>query len=248
MLAPPLYALHLMEAYFAIPRQEMHADLKYIESLEDELDEVESDKAEFSNMYDMFLQEYVSKDVMCSYLQSSSDLDEITELKCLYLYKVRACDCLVQKLSEQTKFVSKEIYTELLWSFAKLEKHSISLEIALQEYQARPTKKHLKEVKRIFRYLRGTIHMGLWYPKGFGFELTAFSDADHAGCIDTRKSTSGGIQFLGDKKQNCTAISSAEAEYVALSASCAQVMWMRTQLQDYGFNYDMCEIHISVYT
>ncbi|GJZ33447.1 retrovirus-related pol polyprotein from transposon TNT 1-94, partial [Tanacetum coccineum] len=78
----------------------------------------------------------------------------------------------------------------------------------------------------------------LWYPKYSGFELTAFSDADHAGCIDTRKSTSGGIQFLGDKliswmskKQNRTVMSSAEAEYVALSASCAQVMWMRTQLQ-----------------
>ncbi|GKF12655.1 hypothetical protein Tco_0050581, partial [Tanacetum coccineum] len=97
-------------------------------------------------------------------------------------------------------------------------------------YQARPTQKHLKEVKRIFKYLKCTINMGLWYPKDSGFELTAFSDADHAGCIDTRKSTSGGIQFLGDKlvswmskKQNCTAMSSAEAEYVALSASCAQV-------------------------
>ncbi|GJY20593.1 hypothetical protein Tco_0393159 [Tanacetum coccineum] len=67
-------------------KQEMHADLKYVESLEDEL---ESDKAEFSNMYDMLLQECVSKDVMCSYLQSSSDLDEITELQCLYLHKVR---------------------------------------------------------------------------------------------------------------------------------------------------------------
>ncbi|GKB58128.1 ribonuclease H-like domain-containing protein [Tanacetum coccineum] len=66
-------------------------------------------------------------------------------------------------------------------------------------YQARPTEKHLKEVKRIFRYLRCTINMGLWYPKDSGFKLTAFSDADHAGCIDTRKSTSGGIQFLGDK-------------------------------------------------
>ncbi|GJZ88836.1 hypothetical protein Tco_0660618 [Tanacetum coccineum] len=75
-------------------KQEMHADLKYVESLEDELDELESDKAEFSNMYDMLLQECVSKDVMCSYLQSSSDLDEITELQCLYLYKVRECDCL----------------------------------------------------------------------------------------------------------------------------------------------------------
>ncbi|GKA36987.1 retrovirus-related pol polyprotein from transposon TNT 1-94 [Tanacetum coccineum] len=83
------------------------------------------------------------------------------------------------------------------------------------------------------------------YAIDSGFELTAFSDADHAGCLDTRKSTSGGIQFLGDKlvswmskKQNCTAMSSAEAEYVALSTSCAQVMWMRTQLQDYGFNYN----------
>nr|GEW31627.1 retrovirus-related Pol polyprotein from transposon TNT 1-94 [Tanacetum cinerariifolium] len=66
-------------------------------------------------------------------------------------------------------------------------------------YQSRPTEKHLKEVKRIFRYLRGTINMALWYPKGSSFGLTAFSDVDHAGCIDTRKSTSRGIQFLGDK-------------------------------------------------
>ncbi|GJT90755.1 retrovirus-related pol polyprotein from transposon TNT 1-94 [Tanacetum coccineum] len=88
-------------------KQEMHADLKYVESLEDELDELESDKAEFSNMYDMLLQECVSKDVMCSYLQSSSDLDEITELQCLYLHKVRECDCLAQKLSEQTEFFDK---------------------------------------------------------------------------------------------------------------------------------------------
>nr|GEZ20179.1 hypothetical protein [Tanacetum cinerariifolium] len=66
-------------------------------------------------------------------------------------------------------------------------------------YQARPTEKHLKEVKRIFRYLKGTIDMGLWYPKDSGFELITFLDADQAGCIDTRKSTSGGIQFLGDK-------------------------------------------------
>ncbi|GJY57073.1 hypothetical protein Tco_0456188 [Tanacetum coccineum] len=96
-------------------------------------------------------------------------------------------------------------------------------------YQVRPTEKHLKEVKRIFRYLKGTINMRLWYPKDSGFELTAFSDADHARCIDTRKSTSGGIQFLGEKlvnwmskKHDCTAMSSTEAEYVALSASCAQ--------------------------
>nr|GEV87914.1 hypothetical protein [Tanacetum cinerariifolium] len=91
-------------------------------------------------------------------------------------------------------------------------------------YQSRPTEKHIKEVKRIFRYLRGTINMGLWYPKGSSFGLTVFSNADHARCIDTRKSTSRGIQFLCDKlvswmskKHDCTAMSLAEAEYVALS-------------------------------
>nr|GFC07634.1 ribonuclease H-like domain-containing protein [Tanacetum cinerariifolium] len=67
--------------------------------------------------------------------------------------------------------------------------------------------------------------MGLWYLKDTGFELTAVLDSDHAGCLDSRKSTLGGIQFLGgdklvswsSKKQDCTSIFSAEAEYVSLS-------------------------------
>nr|GEY49790.1 retrovirus-related Pol polyprotein from transposon TNT 1-94 [Tanacetum cinerariifolium] len=58
-------------------------------------------------------------------------------------------------------------------------------------YQAKPTEKHLTAVKRIFRYLKDTIHMGLWYPKDIGFNLTAFLDSDHAGCLDSPKSTSG---------------------------------------------------------
>ncbi|GJW06648.1 hypothetical protein Tco_1569071 [Tanacetum coccineum] len=106
-------------------------------------------------------------------------------------------------------------------------------------YQSRLTEKHLKEVKMIFQYLKGTINMGHWYPKDSSFELTIFLDVDHAGCLDTCKSTYGGIEFLGEnlvswmsKKQNCTAISTAEAEYMTLSAGYAQVMWMRTQLKD----------------
>ncbi|GKC10076.1 hypothetical protein Tco_1001686 [Tanacetum coccineum] len=67
-------------------------------------------------------------------------------------------------------------------------------------YQAKPTEKHLTAVKRIFRYLKDSINMGLWYPKDTGFELTAFSYSDHAGCLDSRKSVSGGIQFLGGDK------------------------------------------------
>ncbi|GJS58613.1 retrovirus-related pol polyprotein from transposon TNT 1-94 [Tanacetum coccineum] len=112
-------------------------------------------------------------------------------------------------------------------------------------YQARPTVKYLKEVKRIFGYLRHSHNMGLWYPKDFSFELIAYSDADHAGCKDDCKSTPGGLQFLGEKlmswsskKQDCTAMSTTEAEYVSLSACCAQVIWMRTQLLDYGYKYN----------
>ncbi|GJS34767.1 hypothetical protein Tco_0533149 [Tanacetum coccineum] len=112
-------------------------------------------------------------------------------------------------------------------------------------YQAKPTEKHLNAVKQIFRYLKGTINMGLWYSKDTDISLTAYADADHAGCQDTRRSTSGSAQFLGDKlvswsskKQKCTAISSTEAEYIALSGCCAQILWMRSQLTDYGFQFN----------
>nr|GEW30384.1 retrovirus-related Pol polyprotein from transposon TNT 1-94 [Tanacetum cinerariifolium] len=88
------------------------------------------------------------------------------------------------------------------------------------KYRMQPTEKHLTAVKRIFRYLKDTIHIGLWYLKDTGFELTAFSDSDNAGCLDSRKSTYGGIQFLGgdklvswsSKKQDCTSMSSVEAD------------------------------------
>ncbi|GJR74390.1 hypothetical protein Tco_0086755 [Tanacetum coccineum] len=83
-------------------KQEMFGNLQYIKSLEKEADELESNKADFSNIYDLLLQECVSKDVMCSYLHSLSDLDAQAELQCL---------------------------------FAKLEQHSISLELALQQCQ-----------------------------------------------------------------------------------------------------------------
>ncbi|GJW50254.1 retrovirus-related pol polyprotein from transposon TNT 1-94 [Tanacetum coccineum] len=97
-------------------------------------------------------------------------------------------------------------------------------------YQAKPTEKHLKEDS--------------------GFELTGFLDANYAGCKDTFKSTFGGAQFLGEKlvswsskKQDCTALSTAEAEYVSLSACCAQVIWMRTQLTDYSYYFNKIPIY-----
>ncbi|GJZ08332.1 retrovirus-related pol polyprotein from transposon TNT 1-94 [Tanacetum coccineum] len=112
-------------------------------------------------------------------------------------------------------------------------------------YQEKPTEKHLHAVKRIFKYLRGTVNRGLWYPKDSSIALTAYADADHAGCQDTRRSTSGSMQLLGDrlvswssKRQKSAAISSTEAEYIALSGCCAQVLWMRSQLTDYGLGFN----------
>nr|GEY06439.1 hypothetical protein [Tanacetum cinerariifolium] len=91
-------------------------------------------------------------------------------------------------------------------------------------YHARPTEKYLHAVKRIFRYQRGTVNRGLWYLKDSLISLTAFADADHVGCQDTRCSTSGSLQFLGDrlinwssKRQNSVAISYTETEYIALT-------------------------------
>nr|GEX94207.1 retrovirus-related Pol polyprotein from transposon TNT 1-94 [Tanacetum cinerariifolium] len=116
-------------------------------------------------------------------------------------------------------------------------------------YQAKPTKKHLEALKRVFRYLKGTINWSLWYPKDTSMALTAYADADHAGCQDKRRSTSGSAQFLGDKlvswsskKQKSTAISTTKAEYITMSGCCAQILWMRSQLTDYGFDFN--KIHL----
>ncbi|GJV24614.1 hypothetical protein Tco_1377309 [Tanacetum coccineum] len=203
-----------------------------------------------------------NKDVHLGEHRKQKPFLKFNELQCptckKCLYSANHDECVLEYLSRLNPHLSGEPvdqsdYRSKIGSLMYLTSSRPDLVQAVcycARYQARPTQKHLKEVKRIFKYLKGTINMGLWYPKDSGFELTAFSDADHAGCLDTRKSTSGGIQFLGDKlvswmskKQNCTAMSSAEAEYVALSASCAQVMWMRTQLQDYGFNYNKIPLY-----
>ncbi|GJR31264.1 retrovirus-related pol polyprotein from transposon TNT 1-94 [Tanacetum coccineum] len=109
--------------------------------------------------------------------------------------------------------------------------------------QSRPTEKHINEIKHIFWYLKNTINMGLWYPKDTGFKLTAFSYSDHAGCLDTCKSTSGvlgGDKLVkwSSKNHDCTSTSSTEAEYVSLSACCVQVLWIGTQLTNNGFHFD----------
>jgi hypothetical protein len=87
--------------------------------------------------------------------------------------------------------------------------------------------------------------LGFGTPKGSTFDLIGYSDADYAGCKIDRKSTSGTCQFLGrslvswaSKKQKSVALSTAEAEYIAAGHCCAQLLWMRQTLRDYGYNSD----------
>ena len=117
-------------------------------------------------------------------------------------------------------------------------------------FQADPREPHLIAVKRIFKYLKGTMNLGLWYPRDSDFKLIGFSDADFAGCKIDRKSTSGSCQFLGgrlvswfSKKQKSISTSTAEAEYIAVGSCCAQILWMKNQLLDYGLEYSKIPIY-----
>nr|GEX43567.1 putative ribonuclease H-like domain-containing protein [Tanacetum cinerariifolium] len=112
---------------------------------------------------------------------------------------------------------------------------------ACAHFQVKPKASHLHAVKRIFRYLKGKPHLGLWYPKDSPFNLVAYSNSDYAGASLDRKSTTEGCQFLGCrliswqyKKQTVVATSSTKAEYVAAASYCAQVLWIQKQLLDYG--------------
>ncbi|GJY85212.1 retrovirus-related pol polyprotein from transposon TNT 1-94 [Tanacetum coccineum] len=167
-------------------------------------------------------------------------------LESLKKYGFDSCDLVDTPMVEKSKLdenkegkaVDPSHYRGMIGTLLYLTASRPDLQFAIcmcAQYQARPTKKHLNAVKRIFRYLKGTVNRGLWYPKDSSIPLTAFADADHAGCQDTRRNTSGSMQFLGDrliswssKRQKSDVISSTEAEYIALSGCCAQILWMRS--------------------
>nr|GEZ37108.1 hypothetical protein [Tanacetum cinerariifolium] len=177
-------------------------------------------------------------------------------LESLKKYGFASCDPMDTPMVEKSKLdedkegkaVDPSHYRGMIGTLLYLtaSRHDLQFAICMcARYQARLTEKHIHAVKRIFRYLRGTVHRGLWYPKDSSVSLTAFADADHAGCQDTRRSTSESVQFLGErliswssKRQKSAAISSTEAEYIAISGCCAQILWMRSQLSDYGLAFN----------
>nr|GEV31314.1 copia protein [Tanacetum cinerariifolium] len=117
-------------------------------------------------------------------------------------------------------------------------------------FQEDPKTSHQEAVKRIFRYIKGTTHLGLWYPKGSGIETIVYADSDHAGDYVDRKSTSGVCTFMGcllwfSKKQTALAIFTTEAEYVSTEKACQHALWLKQALVDYCVRLDdipiMCD-------
>ncbi|WVZ89135.1 hypothetical protein U9M48_035581 [Paspalum notatum var. saurae] len=139
---------------------------------------------------------------------------------------------------DKGKSIDQKLYRSLI-------RPDIMLSVCMcARFQANPKECHLVAVKRILRYLVHTPNLGLWYPKGSTFDLLGYFDSDHASCKVDRKSTSGTCQFLGrslvswsSKKQNSVALSPAEAEYVVVGACCAQLLWMRQTLRDFGCEF-----------
>jgi hypothetical protein len=150
-------------------------------------------------------------------------------------------------IDEGGKPVDIKLYRSMIGSLLYLtaSRPDIMFSVCMcARFQANPKECHLTAVKRILRYLKLTPNVGLWYPKGAQFELIGYSDSDYAGCKIDRKSTSGGCQLLGrslvswaSKKQNSVALSTAEAEYVAAASCCAQLIWMKQTLCDYGLKF-----------
>jgi hypothetical protein len=157
-------------------------------------------------------------------------------------------------LNEEGKSMDQKAYRPMIGSLLYLcvSRPDIMLSVCMcARFQANPKECHLMAVKRILRYLEHTPNLGLWYPKGSTFDLLGYSDSDYASCKVDRKSISGTCQFLGrslvswsSKKQNSVALSTAEAEYLAAGTCCAQLLWMKQTLKDYGCHFPISRFFV----
>ena len=142
---------------------------------------------------------------------------------------------------ERGKCVDSKLYRSMIGSLLYLttSRPDIMFSVCLcARYQSCLKEPHLLAVKRIFKYLKDTSSLGLWYTKDSSFALHAYSDVDFGECKIDRKSTSGTCQFFGNmliswfsKKQHSVALSTTEAEYIATGSCCAQVLWMKQQME-----------------
>ena len=153
---------------------------------------------------------------------------------------------------ESGKCVDQKTYRAMIGSLLYLtaSRPDIMFSVCIcARFQSNPKESHMKAVKRILRYLKDTTNYGLFYSKSSSLDFISYSDADFAGCKTDRKSTSGTCHFLGhsliswcSKKQNSVSLSTTEAEYIAASLACAQVLWMKQTLLDYNIKFSSSQI------
>ena len=150
----------------------------------------------------------------------------------------------LQKGTEDSERVDKSHYQSVVGSLLYLSTRTrpdIAFAVGLAaRFCSDPTSQHLTAVKRILRYLQGTTHHGLLFRRSKSSEIVGYSDADWGGDRDDSKSTSGYMFQIGgtaiswqSKKQSCVALSTAEAEYVALSTAAQEAVWLK------HLNYDL---------
>ena len=153
------------------------------------------------------------------------------------------------KLGENEETVDVKLYQAAIGSLnyaAIATRPDLSVAVGmLSQHMVSPGSEHWSGVKRVLRYVKGTLNYGLTFRSSDDFQLHGYSDADWAGCTDTRKSTSGQVFRLGDstiswrsRKQSIVALSSTESEYVALCESAQEVVWLRNLLKDIGFKQE----------
>ncbi|CAG7821978.1 unnamed protein product, partial [Allacma fusca] len=140
-------------------------------------------------------------------------------------------------------------YRQLVGSLiflAKCTRPDISFAVSkLSQFLNSYDKDHWKAAKQVLRYLKGTSNLGIRYNPGRTLKLTGYSDSDYAGDKTERKSTSGQVFFLGkqliswtSRKQPCVAMSSTEAEYIALASAAREAIWLRRFLNELGYHQD----------
>ncbi|XP_070045843.1 uncharacterized mitochondrial protein AtMg00810-like [Nicotiana tomentosiformis] len=147
-------------------------------------------------------------------------------------------------MDEPSSPVNQTMYRGIIGSLLYLtaSRPDIIFSIGLcARFQSNPKESHLNAAKRILRHLKGTHDLVLYYPSGDNLDLIGYTDADYAGYLVDRKSTSGMAHFLGSclisrgmRKQNSVALSTTEAEYVAAASCCAQLLWIKQLLEDFG--------------
>ncbi|RVW90629.1 Retrovirus-related Pol polyprotein from transposon RE2 [Vitis vinifera] len=160
--------------------------------------------------------------------------------------RVRVDQTLFIRRNDEVLLVAQIYVDDIVFGFTSSERaldFAKEMKSQFEMSMACPKESHLIALKRVIRYIAGTLELGIWYPFDTHSDVACYTDADWAGNVDDRKNTSGGCFYIGNclvawmsKKQNSISLSTAEAEYIAAGSCCTQLLWIKQMLRDYGID------------